>query len=1589
MKNALLCIVLAASLIFKVSGQSVDFENRNYSRANTVLVPGVTTWSAADQLPVGQKFQLTEYIDGLGRPLQTVSKQTALLLNGQIADNVKLHYFDGLGREATNYMPFVSSDNIGKYKSDMPLGAQLSYIYNKYPGEDLYGTGEFSTEYEASPLNRVKKTFRPGASWVGAGRPTATFDYDYNNANEAIRKWTYTSAGLFTQGSYLPNTLNKITTSDEKGGKSVIYKDFQGKTILVKVQDKDTSNGLDVNGHAGWLCTYYVYDDFDRLNFVITPKLVSWLAGKYGSNADWVADAGTIRELCYNYQYDDRARLTVLHKPGEGNIEFVYDRKGRLVFSRTEGDKAKQRWLVTLYDNLDRIKVTGFLRNCTYDRNYLADLLENQPAGSNTINVSVTGDNYAIDNLVLPQRNPSDGNYIATQGIQFLPGFVSENNASFFAEIRPAPLPENQQVLISDNPVPTGADLVALIVNYYDDYTYAHAKSFRDNYSFPSDNNTNALPTIPTKRSTDFITGQKIRVIDDENYDNDGFLLTSSYYDEKANPIQTITENYLRGINIATQQFDFSGKLLNSCVRETVPGTSIQNFPVITSNRYDQLGRLSSVYKSYNGQTAKKIVSFTYDEAGQLVKKQLAPDYNNGQGLETLEYSHNIQGWVSGINKNFVQQTSNSEQWQHYFGELLGYDNADAQFVKPQYNGDVAGLAWRTQGDNTIRRYDYDYTKPGALKSAFYLQRDFPSAQNWNASKFDFSATQMQYDENGNLLSIQQKGVIPGRSTPVVIDQLNYEYDKNGLSNRLARVTDIATTGELNGKTGDFVNAQYLPDQHYIYNVDGSLVKDYNKGIQNDAAGFEGIEYNVLGKPFKITIPGKRILKYVYDASGTLLARRAINTAISQDTSKWEYYINDLVLEGSVPQYFVNETGRLRISKTTSWSNSPAPALIIGGNNGLEIDNRPAFFDYYISDYQDNVRMVLTEEEHTEYHLATGEISDDRQKNYEESMFGQPGGANELVNSRVDIPPAWSSHYNDAANKKAVKLNQGNPVGPNALFKVMGGDELNVRAEYFFAETPSSSSSIAAQIATSLMSTIGSSGVVSTGTHGFATQIKDQLVNAGDFLNYVQNPDHSSTNVSLPAAYINWLFFDENFNPVPFDSATGSGSGAIRVIQPGDGQSIIIGSIRAPRNGYAFVYLSNSSNINVWFDNFAITHKRGRILQENHYYPYGLQIAAISSKSFGKLDNRYRFQGAYSDWEEETGWNNFDLRSYDAQIGRWISTDPYGQFPSPYEGLGNNPVNNIDVDGGWVDQVLENVTVRSSIMNNAVKEAFNSLGNAFFDWYRDANGRIKFDNDRHGWLDAKPGEQYLGVGGSDSYWGHYYLDEATQTTYLEDYTATSTYIDKAKRSAVIKAYNEHKLYNEGFANGWVKATAIAAVGWNNAHSVRVGGNRQIITDGFYSYQTGQIVAHTTAVEVVDGPETFLAAGLYGLGRKGLIWAAEEMAAKGGEDLAFGLRSNLNEFSEATGFKNYRQFTSGGFKPNEIQAAIENPANNLHFNLTDFSRYRYLKFDPTAPLSHGNITNWELHTIYNTPGALQRTTFYKFLNGSYQTVPKPF
>lgn len=116
----------------------------------------------------------------------------------------------------------------------------------------------------------------------------------------------------------------------------------------------------------------------------------------------------------------------------------------------------------------------------------------------------------------------------------------------------------------------------------------------------------------------------------------------------------------------------------------------------------------------------------------------------------------------------------------------------------------------------------------------------------------------------------------------------------------------------------------------------------------------------------------------------------------------------------------------------------------------------------------------------------------------------------------------------------------------------------------------------------------------------------------------------------------------------------------------------------------------------MFFDNLQVIVTKGPLLEETHYYPFGLTMAGISSKAlnFGAPENKYKFNGIEQN-------NDFDLNIYDAQyrnldpqIGRFWQID---QRPtesiSLYSSMFNNPVliNDPLGDTGRIGTLTDNV----------------------------------------------------------------------------------------------------------------------------------------------------------------------------------------------------------------------------------------------------------------------------------------------------------
>jgi len=90
------------------------------------------------------------------------------------------------------------------------------------------------------------------------------------------------------------------------------------------------------------------------------------------------------------------------------------------------------------------------------------------------------------------------------------------------------------------------------------------------------------------------------------------------------------------------------------------------------------------------------------------------------------------------------------------------------------------------------------------------------------------------------------------------------------------------------------------------------------------------------------------------------------------------------------------------------------------------------------------------------------------------------------------------------------------------------------------------------------------------------------------------------------------------------------------------------------------------------------------------YYPFGEPLPGRNSVSSPQYEHGY--QGQFTTKDEETGLDAFELRMWDSRLARWTSTDPYGQYHSPYLGMGNNPVSQIDPDGGLSALATKTIT---------------------------------------------------------------------------------------------------------------------------------------------------------------------------------------------------------------------------------------------------------------------------------------------------------
>ena len=427
-----------------------------------------------------------------------------------------------------------------------------------------------------------------------------------------------------------------------------------------------------------------------------------------------------------------------------------------------------------------------------------------------------------------------------------------------------------------------------------------------------------------------------------------------------------------------------------------------------------------------------------------------------------------------------------------------------------------------------------------------------------------------------------------------------------------------------------------------------------------------------------------RTIDYLYDASGNKLSKTV--NGIGATGSSLTYYVGPLVFEDGKLKYILHEEGRLRVDPANTTA------------------NQAWLYDYFIKDHLGNVRTVVNIKEDPNGGMALYEAG------LEVAMAAQEG----LMWSHLDEVRKDKPATTSPADVKAAELDGSvaeKRTGTAIMLRVMPGDRFKVAAESYYDDANhSNEQATGEQMITSLVSAL-TGGSLSNGTPVGELSENVQLINGAfntsEFTNAWNNMTSQNYDPQKPAAYLNYVLFDNSLKVL-------DGSGAIQA--GGSPQSWhvdeVTGEIEVGQAGYLAVWTANKGTGKVFYDKVRLTYYRGAVVEETeHYYPFGL---TLSGQAINPQTEKNNYKLTTKELQDDLGlnWYDFNNRIFDMQRGQWIQHDPLSeQFfdVSPYNYVHNNPVRRIDPTGMGDDSYLYNgtngnyiATIHDDLQNAAV-----------------------------------------------------------------------------------------------------------------------------------------------------------------------------------------------------------------------------------------------------------------------------------------------
>lgn len=886
-------LLIFLNLILLGSGLSAQ-ETENYVRTYTAKI--ATKKALNDPLNDNKTHvqQSIQYVDGLGRPVQSVVRWGA----PNSSDIIVPMEYDVFGRELKQYLPYNGSpeNTTGGFRSNALLEQNSFYdtYYGGNSGDHAFG----EQKLEASPLGRILKTGAPGEDWRITGDHTMEYIHRTSKRFDAVRIFKMSGNDITVDTSYDDGALWVVETKDEnvgaKEGHVMEFKDQRGNVILKKVKQDSVT----------FLETYYVYDQLDRLIFVVPPAAMQLVrhtdTGDIGftdteeidllnlldplSNAALLNDEAFRKKWLFSYRYDYRNRMIAKRVPGAGWMYMIYDKRDRVVLTQDANQRNADVIEVSTpievdeHEDVDyrmvangRIKFnSGFRFDARKEGNFYATYDRRPP------------EEWIFTKYDALDRPVLTGLYSTSSSRGELQELV-DNSTDFYEEFNAQGTLEGYTNTSFPRDITTGN---LLSVTYYDDYRFT-------NEPRPSGYN----PLVKGQ-----VTGGKVRILGEAT-----MLQTITYYDDRYRPIKIISENHLDGKDVVENTY--RNKVFPFVEHATMKHSSAQHTGVLEvreSYAYDHADRPIVTYQTIYDNGVKKtgfaLSALEYNALGELSQKTLK------EGVQRIGYQYNIRGWLTKTNGGTVFDDANDK-----FGMELRYNTAG------QYNGNIGRMLWKGTGPNPkVQEYDYDYDALGRIKNASYS----------STGKNDhFNVSGITYDANGNIQTLSRNKAVNGQAK--LIDQLVYDYGTGG--NQLMAVTD---NGDATAYTGSYSDIKKIKDlgfrdgndigEDYGYDANGNMVVDANKGISS-------ISYNHLNLPETITKTNGDWIRYTYNAAGIKLKKKVnIDNQITiTDYVSGKHYINNELF------FFQHAEGRVLI-------------------NGTNFDH-----EFHLADYLGNVRATV------------------------------------------------------------------------------------------------------------------------------------------------------------------------------------------------------------------------------------------------------------------------------------------------------------------------------------------------------------------------------------------------------------------------------------------------------------------------------------------------------------------------------------------------------------------------------------------------------------------------------------------------------